>query len=174
MQVIAEVVGQVAQHLQQDRRDQRKSEHRPAKDVMECSQRTARGDTAHRQGQRAQAEGVEPVFHFYLNSFRMCLNGRKLHGSIFSICSDSTSVTYLYVSIREAMTVKLTLSIPPDFKKTATLLSLRRKKSISALFVELLAREAEKDIDQYGEIRGIWKDRDITAEEIRERAWKRS
>ncbi|MBK8583664.1 MAG: hypothetical protein WAT61_11850 [Flavobacteriales bacterium] len=72
------------------------------------------------------------------------------------------------------MTVKLTLSIPPDFKKTATLLSLRRKKSISALFVELLAREAEKDIDQYGEIRGIWKDRDITAEEIRERAWKRS
>ena len=72
------------------------------------------------------------------------------------------------------MTVKLTLSVPPKFKRTATMLSRRRKKSISALFVELLEREAETDKDQYAEIRGIWKDRDITAEEIRERAWKRS
>ena len=72
------------------------------------------------------------------------------------------------------MTVKLTLSVPPKFKRTATMLSRRRKKSISALFAELLEREAEKDKDQYAEMRGIWKDRDITVEEIRERAWKRS
>ncbi|HMN04804.1 MAG TPA: hypothetical protein PKD45_03685 [Flavobacteriales bacterium] len=72
------------------------------------------------------------------------------------------------------MTVKLTLSVPPKFKKTAAMLSRRRKKSISALVVELIEREAEKDKDRYAEIRGIWKDRDITAEEIRERAWKRS
>ncbi|MCA9246049.1 MAG: serine--tRNA ligase [Planctomycetales bacterium] len=44
-----------------------------------------------------------------------------------------------------AMTVKLTLSVPPKFKKTATMLSKRRKKSISALVVELLEREAAKE-----------------------------
>lgn len=72
------------------------------------------------------------------------------------------------------MTVKLTLSVPPRFKRTATMLSKRRNKSISALVVELLEREAAKEKDVYAEIRGIWKDREITAEQIRERAWKRS
>jgi hypothetical protein len=42
VQVIAEVVGQVAQHLQQDRRDQGKSEHRPAEGLMENRQSAAR------------------------------------------------------------------------------------------------------------------------------------
>ncbi|MBL7953796.1 MAG: hypothetical protein JNJ91_02070 [Flavobacteriales bacterium] len=72
------------------------------------------------------------------------------------------------------MTVKLTLSVPPKFKKTATMLSKRRKKSISALVVELLECEAAKEKDPFAGLDGIWEDRDITAEELRAKAWKRS
>ena len=72
------------------------------------------------------------------------------------------------------MTVKLTLSIPPKFKRTATMLSRRRKKSISALFVELMEREAKRDKDPFAGLEGIWKDNPVTAAELRERAWKRS
>jgi microcystin-dependent protein len=45
------------------------------------------------------------------------------------------------------MTTKLTLSVPPKFKRTAAMLSRRRKKSISALFVEFVEREANKHDD---------------------------
>lgn len=54
------------------------------------------------------------------------------------------------------MTVKLTLSVPPKFKKTATMLSKRRKKSISALVVELLEREAAKEKDPFEKLAEIW------------------
>ena len=72
------------------------------------------------------------------------------------------------------MTVKLTLSVPPKFKRTATMLSRRRKKSISALVVELLEREAKREKDPFAGLAEIWKDNPVTAEELRERAWKRS
>ncbi|MBS1938241.1 MAG: hypothetical protein JSS84_10585 [Bacteroidetes bacterium] len=72
------------------------------------------------------------------------------------------------------MTAKLTLSVPLKFKRTARRLSQRRGKSISALVVELIEREAAMQRDPFANLRGIWKDRDIDAEELRERAWKRS
>lgn len=74
------------------------------------------------------------------------------------------------------MTTKLTLSVPLRFKRTASALSRRRKKSISALVVELIEREAAQDEakDPFAELRGIWKGRNIDAEEIRQRVWKRS
>ena len=72
------------------------------------------------------------------------------------------------------MTAKLTLSVPLKFKRTARRLSQRRGKSISALVVELIEREAAMQSDPFANLRGIWKDRDIDAEELRERAWNRS
>ena len=72
------------------------------------------------------------------------------------------------------MTVKLTLSVPPKFKRTATMLSRRRKKSISALVVELLEREAAKEKDPFTGLAKIWQGNPVTAAELRERAWKRS
>lgn len=72
------------------------------------------------------------------------------------------------------MTVKLTLSVPPKFKRTATMLSRRRKKSISALVVELLEREAAREKDPFAGLDGVWKDNPVTAEQLREKAWKRS
>lgn len=45
---------------------------------MENRQRTTGNDAAHRQRQRAQAEGVEPVFH------RSCLP-RHFRGVVLSI-----------------------------------------------------------------------------------------
>lgn len=73
-----------------------------------------------------------------------------------------------------AMTTKLTLSVPPRFKRTARLLSRRRGKSISALVVELIEREAAAQGDPFENLRGIWEGRDVDAEAIRKRAWKRS
>lgn len=72
------------------------------------------------------------------------------------------------------MTTRLTLSVPLKFKRTAEALSKKRRKSISALVVELVEREAAQEKDIYAELRGIWKGRDINADEIRQRVWKRS
>ncbi|MBP8823272.1 MAG: hypothetical protein KBH07_06485 [Flavobacteriales bacterium] len=72
------------------------------------------------------------------------------------------------------MTTKLTLSVPLKFKRTARRLSQRRGKSISALVVELIEREAAKEKDPFAKLSEIWKDNPISAEELRERAWKRS
>jgi hypothetical protein len=72
------------------------------------------------------------------------------------------------------MRPKLTLSVPMGFKRKARRLSQRRGKSISALVVELIEREATLPSDPFANLRGIRKDRNIDAEEIRGRAWKRS
>ena len=72
------------------------------------------------------------------------------------------------------MTTKLTLSVPLKFKRTAAMLSRRRKKSISAVFVEFVEREAKREKDPFAGLEEIWKDNPITAEELREKAWKRS
>ena len=72
------------------------------------------------------------------------------------------------------MTTKLTLSVPLRFKRTAAALSRRRKKSISALVVELVEREAKREKDPFAGLDGVWEGRDITLEKLREKAWKRS
>jgi len=72
------------------------------------------------------------------------------------------------------MTEKLTLSVPPKFKRKAQLLSRRRKKSISALFVEFVEREAKREKDPFAILEVVWKDNPVTADELREKAWKRS
>jgi len=72
------------------------------------------------------------------------------------------------------MTTKLTLSVPLRFKRTAAALSRRRKKSISALVVELVEREAKREKDPFAGLDGVWEGSDITLEKLREKAWKRS
>ena len=72
------------------------------------------------------------------------------------------------------MTTKLTLSVPLRFKRTAAALSKRRKKSISALVVELIEREALREKDPFAGLDGVWEGRDITLEQLREKAWKRA
>jgi hypothetical protein len=54
------------------------------------------------------------------------------------------------------------------------MLSRRRKKSISALFVEFVEREAKREKDPFETLEELWKDNPVTAEELREKAWKRS
>lgn len=72
------------------------------------------------------------------------------------------------------MTTKLTLSVPLKFKRTDRRLSRQRGKSISALVVELIEREAKKEKDPFAKLSEIWKDNPVSAEELRERAWRRS
>lgn len=72
------------------------------------------------------------------------------------------------------MMEKLTLSVPPKFKRKAALLSRKRKKSISALFVEFVEREAQREKDPFAVLESVWKDNPMTAEALREKAWKRS
>jgi hypothetical protein len=50
------------------------------------------------------------------------------------------------------MTEKLTRSVPLNFKRKAALLSRKRKKSISALFVE---REAKRKKDPFAGLDGV-------------------
>ncbi|MBS1938249.1 MAG: hypothetical protein JSS84_10625 [Bacteroidetes bacterium] len=71
------------------------------------------------------------------------------------------------------MTEKLTLSVPSKFKRKAQVLSRKRKKSISALFVEFVEREAKREKDPFATLEEIWGDNPITAEELREKAWSR-
>ena len=97
------------------------------------------------------------------------------HASTVRIPQDIPSGnTELHLSTRIPVTTKLTLSVPEKFKRTARALSRRRKKSISALVVELIEREAQLDKDPFENLRGIWKDNAVDADEIRARVWKRS
>ena len=71
------------------------------------------------------------------------------------------------------MANKLTLSVPPEFKRKAHQLSRRRKMSISALFVEFVERETKHVKNPFEGLDGIWEGRDITLEQLRRRAWSR-
>ncbi len=71
------------------------------------------------------------------------------------------------------MANKLTLSIPPGFKRKAHQLSRRRKKSISALFVEFVEQEIKQERNPFEGLDGVWEGRDITLERLRQRAWCR-
>jgi hypothetical protein len=88
-------------------------------------------------------------------------------------CPRSRILVCRYVNTF-AMTEKLTLSVPPKFKQKAAMLSRKRKKSISALFVEFVEREAKREKDPFANLDGAWEGRDITLESLREKAWKRS
>ena len=72
------------------------------------------------------------------------------------------------------MKTKLTLSVDAKVKRSARLLSRKRKRSISALVSEFIERELARKEEPLKEFWGIWADRDITLEKIREKAWKRS
>lgn len=71
------------------------------------------------------------------------------------------------------MTEKLTLSVPSKFKRKAQVLSRKRKKSISALFVEFVEREAKREKDPFSGLDGVWSNNPVTVEELREKAWSR-
>ena len=72
------------------------------------------------------------------------------------------------------MRTKLTLSVDQRTLKNARSLSRRRKRSISSLVAEFFERELKRKEDPLMEFWGIWADRDVTVEKIRENAWKRS
>ncbi|MCI1751729.1 MAG: hypothetical protein LKM36_02360 [Flavobacteriales bacterium] len=52
-------------------------------------------------------------------------------------------------------------------------ISNRRNISISKLFDEFVERESVKEPEPFAKLDGIWKDRDISLEKIREKAWRR-
>lgn len=72
------------------------------------------------------------------------------------------------------MKTKLTLSVEEKVKRSAHALSRLRKRSISSLVSEFIERELSRKEEPLTEFWGIWADRDITLEQIREKAWKRS
>ncbi|GEM_PF-1568858 len=72
------------------------------------------------------------------------------------------------------MKTKLTLSVDTKVKRNARILSRRRKRSISALVSEFIERELARKEEPLMEFWGIWADRDVTLEGLREKAWKRS
>ncbi|MBK9275104.1 MAG: hypothetical protein IPM49_11285 [Flavobacteriales bacterium] len=71
------------------------------------------------------------------------------------------------------MKTKLTLLVDERIKRKARALSKRRKTSISAMISEFIDREDKVKKDALNEFWGIWADRDIDLEKIRERAWRR-
>lgn len=84
------------------------------------------------------------------------------------------TIKHVYLMItRTAMKTKLTLLVEEKTKRKARILSNRRKISISKLFDEFVERESVKEEEPFAKLEGIWKDRDITLEKIRDKAWRR-
>lgn len=73
------------------------------------------------------------------------------------------------------MKIKLTLLVEEKTKRKARILSNRRRISISKLFDEFVERESakKKETVPFESLWGIWADRDITLEKIREKAWRK-
>ncbi len=71
------------------------------------------------------------------------------------------------------MKTKLTLLVEEKTKRKARALSRRRGTSISAVFSELIDREAARRKEPFAEFWGLWADRDIDLKKIREKAWRR-
>jgi len=69
------------------------------------------------------------------------------------------------------MSAKLTVPTPVKAMRLAEQIGKRLGISPSELIVELIEREAERLKDPFAELRGIWVDNPVTAEELRERAW---
>ncbi|MCC6577252.1 MAG: hypothetical protein IT228_07915 [Flavobacteriales bacterium] len=73
------------------------------------------------------------------------------------------------------MKTKLTLFVEERTKRKARILSDRRRISISRLFDEFVERESARKKEEvpFEGLWGIWVDRDITLEKIREKAWRK-
>ncbi|MBK8583690.1 MAG: DUF6364 family protein [Flavobacteriales bacterium] len=72
------------------------------------------------------------------------------------------------------MKTKLTLSVEEEVKRSAHALSRLRKRSISSMVSEFIERELARKNEPLSEFWGIWIDRDMTLEQIREKNWNRS
>lgn len=68
---------------------------------------------------------------------------------------------------------KLTLTVRRDVAKKARALGRSRRQSVSRLFEEWVLRVSATE-DPLLALEGLWKDRDITLEDIRRKAWGRS
>ena len=67
---------------------------------------------------------------------------------------------------------KLTLTVRRDVARKARALGRRRKQSVSRMFEEWVMRIADSE-DPLLALSGLWKDRDITLEDLRAKAWSR-
>ena len=65
---------------------------------------------------------------------------------------------------------KITLSLRRDVAKKARALSRAKKQSVSKMFEEWVMRVSDTE-DPLLALSGLWKDRDITLEELRAKAW---
>ena len=68
---------------------------------------------------------------------------------------------------------KLTLTVRREVARKARALSRARKQSVSRMFEDWMMRLSETE-DPLLALSGLWKDRDITLEELRAKAWSRS
>lgn len=68
---------------------------------------------------------------------------------------------------------KLTLSVRKEVARKARSISRKRKQSVSRMFEEWIMRMSETE-DPLLALSGLWKDRDITLEDLRAKAWSRS
>jgi len=68
---------------------------------------------------------------------------------------------------------KLTLTVRRDVARKARALSRERKQSVSRMFEEWMMRISDTE-DPLLALSGLWKDRDITLEDLRAKAWSRS
>ncbi len=68
---------------------------------------------------------------------------------------------------------KLTLTIRREVARKARSLSRSRRQTVSRMFEEWVLRMSDTE-DPLLALAGLWKDRDISLEEIRKQAWKRS
>ncbi len=68
---------------------------------------------------------------------------------------------------------KITLTVRRDVARKARSLSRSRKQTVSRMFEEWVIRMSDTE-DPLLALAGLWKDREITLEEIRRKAWARS
>jgi hypothetical protein len=68
---------------------------------------------------------------------------------------------------------KLTLTVRRDVARKARALSRERKQSVSRMFEEWMMRISDTE-DPLLALSGLWKDRDLTLEDLRAKAWTRS
>lgn len=68
---------------------------------------------------------------------------------------------------------KLTLTVRSDVARKARALGRSRRQSVSHMFEEWILRISATE-DPLLALEGLWKDRDITLEDIRRKAWDRS
>ena len=68
---------------------------------------------------------------------------------------------------------KFTLTVRRDLARKARRLSRKRKQSVSRMFEDWVMRLSENE-DPLLAMAGLWKDRDITLEELRTKAWSGS